>query len=890
MPDPTPSPSSLELWANAVRRVGGVGYGLRKEPRSRALLGSGGGKGKWVPADCWPDCGSKGFNKAYVENGVVVRMGTDDAIEDSWNRPQLRACARGQSLRLWLLGADRLKYPMIRKHWKPGGGRKELRGKDEWLRISWDEALDILAGELKRIKENYGSEAVLAPWIGVIAARALGAYGGFTDQWGAHSTGTWLLAHQHTGFGYPHWNDRFDMVETKLFLLWGTNPVWSQAGLPAYSYWQAKKNGARFIAIDPFYNPTYEMLTDEWVPIRPGTDHALLLGMIHTLLVEDDQETNPLIDWDFLHRCTVGFDADHMPEGADPRDNLKDYVLGHDDGLPRDAEWASTICGAAPDRIRWLARLLATTEHAAICTSGGVARIDNADTLPQAFIALTAMTGHFGKPHSQLGVHHHFGTNGGPQLVQGQNSRSYANSHLRAPPVLNPVADNMMAGGFQHTSRKGCVNINEINTVVLDGEYTGVDGEKVPLDVRMIYHAHGSRINQLPNTLEGIRAHRKVEFVVTQNMFMNPDAIYSDLVLPITSRWERDGNVCIGYREQLLWHSKVMEPFFECKDDLWIGVELAKRLGIDPTIIEPWSWKQEIFNQVADARVMNDDGKTFEPLVTITEADLAEFGVDGVPQEGRITVAEFKEKGIYHIPREPGDNHGFVYLKEFRDDPEANPLPTRSGKLEIHCQAIADVVNRLGWSRIRPLPAYMPPRDGYEATFSDWDKRIKGDFPLQVYNIHMPRRAHNFFENSTVTRELFPHEFIMNPLDAEPRGIGNGDTVLVRSPWGKIMRTVWVTPLIMPGVTILGQGARVDLDETTGIDMGGCANVLKGSKPTGSGHIGWNSLIVEVEKWTGSPLRSDVEAAHIIPLATGAPVQHAAGTTKWEQFAEIVRG
>lgn len=873
---PVTSDISIALWADAVRAAGGVGYGLRKEPRAKTLLGPGGGKGEWIPADCWPDCGSKGFNKAYVEDGVVVRMGTDDTIEDSWNKPQLRACARGQSLRMWLLGADRLKYPMIRKHWEPGGGNKALRGKDEWVRISWDEALDILAGELKRVKESYGNEAILAPWVGVLAARALGAYGGFTDQWGAHSTGTWLPAHLYTGFGYPSWNDRYDMVETKLFLLWGCNPVWSQAGLPAYTYQQAKKNGARFIAIDPFYNPTYEMLTDEWVPIRPGTDHALILGMIHTLLVEDDPAANPLIDWDFLHRCTVGFDRDHMPEGADPGDNLMDYVLGKEDGQPRDAEWASQICGAPPERIRWLARLLANEKDAAICTSGGVARVDNADLLPQAFIALTAMTGHFGKAHSQLGVHHHFGTNGGPQLVQGQNSRSYAHSHLRSDPILNPVGDNMMAGGFQHTSRKGCININEINTAVLNGEYTGVDGEKVPIDIRMIYHAHGSRVNQLPNTIEGIAAHRKVEFVVTQNMFMNADAIYSDLVLPVTSRWERDGNVCIGYREQLLWHSKVIEPYFECKDDLWIGVELAKRLGIDPKIVEPWPWKQEIFNQVADARVMNEDGKSFEPLVTITEQDIAAEGVEGTPQQGRITVGEFRKNGIYHIPRAPGDNHGFVYLKEFRDDPEANPLKTKSGKLEIHCQTLADSVNRLGWSTVRPFPAYTPPRDGYEATFADWETRTKGDYPLQIYNIHMPRRAHTFFDNATAMRELFPHEFIMNPIDAEPRGIANGDTVLVRSPWGRIMRTVWVTPLIMPGVTILGQGARVDLDEATGIDMGGCANVLKGSQPTGGGHIGWNSLIAEVEKWSGKPLASDVESAHVIPLSENAEIREMA--------------
>lgn len=858
---------SIELWADAVKRAGGVGFGLKKEPRSKTLLGSGGGKGRWIPADCWPDCGSKGFNKAYVEDGVVVRMGTDDTIEDSWNKPQLRACARGQALRLWLLGADRLKYPMKRKHWEPGGGRKDLRGKDEWVRISWDEALDLLASELKRVKDTYGNRSILAPWIGAIAARFLGAYGGFTDQWGGHSTGSWNNAHYKTGFGYPCWNDRFDMVETKLFLLWGTNPVWSQAGLPAYTYTQAKKKGARFIAVDPFYNPTYEMLTDEWVPIRPATDHPMLLGMIHTLLTEDDPEKNPLIDWDFLHRCTVGFDANHMPEGADPKENFRDYVLGVVDGQPKDAEWASQICGAPPERIRWLARLVAKEEHVAICTSAGPARVDNADTLPMAFIAFAAMTGHLGKAHSQLGVAHHFGTNGGPQLVQGQNSRSFAHSHLRSKPILNPVAGGeMMAGAFELQPREGCININEINTAVLEGQYTGVNGEKVPIDVRMIYHAHGSRINQLPNTLEAIEAHRKVEFVVTQNLFMNPDAMYSDLVLPVTSRWERDGNVCIGYREQLLWHSKIMDPYFECKDDLWIGVELAKRLGVDPKLIEPWSWKQEIFNQVADARVMNEDGKTLEPLVTITDEDIEEFNVEGAPQQGRITIHEFREKGIYHIPREPGDNHRFVFLEDFRRDPEAHPLNSQSGKLEIHCQALADQVNRLGWSKIRPIPTYNRPLEGYEATFSDWEKRVKGDYPLQVYNVHMPRRAHGFFENSIVTRELFPHEFIMNPLDAEPRGIKNGDTVLVRSRWGKILRDVWVTPLIMPGVTILGQGARVDLDEETGIDRGGCANVLKSATPTGGGHIGWNSLIVEVEKWAGAALRSDVENAHVIPL------------------------
>src|SRR3546814_16861633 len=131
-----------------------------------------------------------------------------------------------------------------------------------------------------------------------------------------------------------------------------------------------------------------------------------------------------------------------------------DYVLGKEDGLPRDAEWASEICGVPPERIRWLARLLATTEHAAICTSGGVARVDNADTLPLAFYALAAMTGLLGKPHSQFAIAHPFGTHGGPQLVQGQNSRSFAKSHMPAPPIINP-SGGVKAGGVSKRPFKG---------------------------------------------------------------------------------------------------------------------------------------------------------------------------------------------------------------------------------------------------------------------------------------------------------------------------------------------------------------------------------------------------------------------------------------------------
>jgi anaerobic dimethyl sulfoxide reductase subunit A len=252
--------------------------------------------------------------------------------------------------------------------------------------------------------------------------------------------------------------------------------------------------------------------------------------------------------------------------------------------------------------------------------------------------------------------------------------------------------------------------------------------------------------------------------------------------------------------------------------------------------------------------------------VTITEQDLKDYDVEGVPQKGRIPIKEFQEKGIYHVPRKPDDNLGYISYKKFREDPEANPLWTASGKLEIHCQALADYIRGCGWTEIRPIPTYNPPLEGYEATFKDWKNRIKGEYPLQLFNIQHPRRAHSMFDNVTILREAFPHEFLMNPIDAKARGINDGDVVLVRNKWGKILRPVWVTNLIMPGTTALGPGAWVELDEESGIDIGGCANVLKGPTPTGGGHVGWNSSIVEVEKWTGKPLKPDYKWEPRIPI------------------------
>jgi anaerobic dimethyl sulfoxide reductase subunit A len=836
----------------AVAATGVLNYGLKAADAAVAAAAS---EGKWVAAACWHNCGGRCLNKAYVVDGVVIKQKTDDTHPDSPDYPQQRGCARGRSNRMRAFGADRLKYPMKRKNWAPGGGDKSLRGRDEWMRISWDEALDILASETKRIKEKYGNKSIL--W----GTRSLALYGGYVNSWGSSSSGTWAATAPRVAGDYLYGNDRLDMRKSKLIVMWSTDPMWVSAGLPTYNYFQAKKAGAKFIFIDPFYNNSAQILADEWIPIRPGTDTPMLLAIGYTLITEDDPKTNPLIDWDFLSRCTIGFDKTSLPAGADPEENFKDYVLGLDaSGKPapkghknypaKTPEWASEICGTPAKKIRTFAIEIAQTHPVAFMESDASARINNAQSFGQAFTTIAAMIGSIGVSGGGFGqTRHSTASNKGPNLITTGANGAVLKS------VPNPI----------ETVR---INGNELWDAVLNGKYTDSAGPKKDINIQMVYHTKGSYLQTQVGQAKGIQAMRKVEFAVCQDFHLTSGARYSDLVLPVTHMWERDGYVASPNREALFWASQVMPPLFETKDDEWIDWELGKRLGVITASDTPeLPLKQRIFNQIAGATVMKDDGKTTEPLVTITDQDLKDLGVTGKVQTGRVPVKQFQANGSFQVPRKPGDNFTAISLKTFREDPVKNPVKTESGKIEIYCQALAKYINGLGWSVIRPIPAYIPAEKGYEDTFSDWEKKIKGEFPLQMYNKHYMRRSHSEFDNVLQLREAFPQEFYMSTRDAEARGIKQGDIVLIRSAYGKCIRPAYVTQRLMPGVCSLPHGAWVEMDEATGIDKAGSDNNVEGGVPTVEGHHGYNSQTVQVEKYTGTlELKPDALWPQRIPL------------------------
>ncbi|NLJ72004.1 MAG: molybdopterin-dependent oxidoreductase [Syntrophomonadaceae bacterium] len=829
-------------------------------------------EGEWIAAACWHNCGGRCVNKALVVDGVVVRQKTDDNHEDSPDYPQQRGCLRGRSQRQQVFGADRLKYPMKRKHWEPGGGNKELRGKDEWERISWDEALDYIANELKRVKNEYGNRSILhiGGWSSRITdiSSTLGLFGGYCEYWNTNSFGSWAMAPKLYGFMQQGiWdqtvNDRFDLRNCDTIIMLSMNPAWSAMGSASWHYLQAKKAGAKFIGIDPFYNESFSLLEAEWIPVRPSTDVALLLAIAYVLITKDEPVLNPLIDWDFLHRCTVGFDAEHMPEGVDPNGNFKDYVLGTFDGFPKTPEWASEICGVSSLQIEKLALEFGKNRKVAFLCGMASARSKNSDNLPQLIMTIGAMTGHMGKSGHMTGsTMHATSGNGGPALVcAGSNG---------LPAIPNPVDDSINAGEVWNAVLEGKYNFTGSGDFTSEDQYKA--GEIRDIDINVIYHSGGATLQTSDGMAKGIEAHRKVDLVVSHSQFLTTNSKYADIVLPVITEWEKfggfDGGTLVhsSNREIIITYSQITEPLYEAKSDQWIAVELAKKLGLDPKKAFPFDEKQQYFNELASITVIDEDGKTYGPLVTISQDDIKELGVTGQPQNGKITYKEFKENGVYQVKRYQGDNYGYIAYEDFVKDPQQNPLDTESGKLEIYSRNLADTINAMGFSKIEPIPTYIKVIDGYEDTYKDWATKEKGEFPYQLINPHYLRRSHSVFDNVKWLQEAWANPVFLNPKDAKENGIAKGDTVLITSQYGKILRNASLTELLRPGVIALPHGSWADVDEKTGIDHGGADNILSGQTPTGQGVSGFNTVIVRIEKYNGARLISDVEKPSKIVL------------------------
>ena len=303
-----------------------------------------------------------------------------------------------------------------------------------------------------------------------------------------------------------------------------------------------------------------------------------------------------------------------------------------------------------------------------------------------------------------------------------------------------------------------------------------------------------------------------------------------------------------------------MEPLYEARYESQIAEDLAVRLGLDPKVVNSMTDAERTYATVRDATYTDE---TFQPkpLLTITQDEIEQYfpGAAGEPQEGHFTFEEFREKGILKYPLTE-QSYVVEPYGAFIADPEGSPLKTASGKFEIYCQILAYMINSVGYSTIAPIGMYQvgDPEQGVTARTDE--------YPLVLWTPHSLRRQHSVSDNVVSLREAFPQECFMSTVDAEARGIENGDVVLMTSPHGKVLRHAKVLPTIVPGAVAIQDGAWFQIDEETGIDLGGCPNVLQAPRSSGEGTQCWNATILQVEKYTGDlVLPCDKERPIVVP-------------------------
>ena len=542
-------------------------------------------EGAWIPAACWHNCGGRCANYAYVSDGVVLRQKTDDYHEDSWESPQQRSCPRGHSQQWQTFGVDRLKYPMKRKGWSPDNPQGELRGKDEWERISWDEALDYVASEIRKAKETYGNASILCAANNTkVIPNVLASYGGYT-QWtdsasfGAFNENVAVIGLPLMGLGNSY--DRLQMAKSEYVVLYGCNPSWASGGTPSWYFRHAQEAGVQFVFVGPEYNVTASMLDARWIRVRPGSDTAFLLAVAYEMMAADEAAGGSVIDQEFLDTHCVGYDAEHMPEDATLNENFKDYVQGAYDGTPKTAEWASEICGTPVEDIRWYAELMGKENKVGILHSFAAARCNNAESLPQLFYTIGAMGGHFSGEGHCIGSAYqgNAGNTGFSMFNPGTNMNpTVPNTEvietLRAPEAWDAI----LQGTYRYTG----------NFSMYAGQYA--PAEQRDIDIHVIYNENANCLQTWPGVMKGIEAFRKMDFVVTQGHFLNAVASYSDIVLPVTTVWEREdtsSGLNMFQREFIYLPKKVVDPLYEAQDDQWVAYELAKRLGLDADALFP---------------------------------------------------------------------------------------------------------------------------------------------------------------------------------------------------------------------------------------------------------------------------------------------------------------
>lgn len=602
------------------------------------------------------DCGGKCDIRAHVSDGIVTRISTRPDSDLDVNMPVMRACVRGRAYRQFVYHPDRLKYPMK---------RVGKRGEGKFERISWDEATTLIAAKLKSITEKYGASsryvhvgtAVSSGAFSgdVMVRRLLNLTGGYLQSYHSVSMGNTAAVTPYT-YGIAASGSSMDtLLDTKLVILWGHNPTETIFGHTNHYFQRMKQNGTRFIVVDPRYSDTVSSLADQWIPLLPTTDNALMDAMMYVIVSEN------LHDKAFIARHAIGFDEATMPEGVPANESLMAYLFGAKDGIVKTPEWAEKITHVPAQIIRQLARDYATTKPAALIQGWGPQRHNCGERTARGSTLLATITGNVG--------------------VKGGWAAGYggcANRKSTLPPEM-PV-----------NGVKAQISVMNWVQAAEDASKVTVDdglknAEKLDSNIRILFSLAGNYLaNQNPDVHQAARVledESKIEFIVASDLFMTPSAKYADLLLPETSFLERwNIGKTWGTGSYLMLSEKLIEPEFERRSDYEWLCDVAAKLGIEPEFSQgrdEKAWIEHIWERTRQA----------------------------MPDEKLPDFATLQTTRQHLFKSEP-----YVAFEDNIRDPENHPFATPSGKIEIFSKRLYDMHH----PEIPALSHYVPAHEGPE--------------------------------------------------------------------------------------------------------------------------------------------------------------------------------
>ncbi|WP_175774430.1 molybdopterin-dependent oxidoreductase [Burkholderia anthina] len=543
-------------------------------------------------------------------------------------------------------GPLRIDRPYVRAGYLRSRNR-DRRGGDTFVPVSWDDALRLVADELARVRSEHGNEAIYGGSYGWASAgrfhhgpsvlkRLLGLHGGYVDKRGNHSFGAalgvmpYILGRADITNLVPSWPDVIE--STGLMVMFGgaatKNTQLDAGGAVIHDnvdwYARAGEQGPPFIVISPSRADVPAGPRAEWIPIRPHTDTALMLGLAHTLVAEGLHDTG------FLSRYCEGFER------------FEAYLLGRDGGTPRSPEWAAEITGIPTTRIRELARSMAAN-RTLINLSWSIQRADHGEQPVWMLVTLAAMLGQIGLP------------GGGFSLGFGAVNGILAPRVDGMPRPTLPLGPNPV---------KTYVPVGRVADMLLHpGQQIRCFGETITFpDIRLVYSIGGNPFHHNANLNRFLRAWQHPETVIVHEPWWNPAARHADIVLPATTTMERNDILAHEHSPYWLAMRQVIEPVGLARNDFDILADVADALGFRSAYDEgrdESGWLRHMYDVARNTAQKNG----------FTLPDFATFWADGQ----------------YRFPQ---PDTRTVLLDAFRRDPIAHALATASGKIEIHSSVI----------------------------------------------------------------------------------------------------------------------------------------------------------------------------------------------------------